>query len=87
MELKTTWLGLSPPVVESSMGKWYAGIYKMKKDKKWKIRSNRNVMSETQRGNRDDLEDTPDHLPDIEIFKVYDVVPVSLEVISVKRKN
>lgn len=32
MELKTTWLGLSPPVVESSiMGKWYAGIYKMKK--------------------------------------------------------
>ena len=32
MELKATWLGLSPPVVESSiMGKWYAGIYKMKK--------------------------------------------------------
>ena len=43
--------------------------------------------AETQRGNRDDLEDTPDHLPDIEIFKVYDVVPVSLKVISVKRKN
>ena len=45
------------------------------------------MMSETQRGNRDNLEDTPDHLPDIKIFKVYDLVPISLEVISVKRKN
>ena len=32
MELKATWLGLSPPVEESSIiGKWYAGICKMKK--------------------------------------------------------
>ena len=45
------------------------------------------MMSEIQRGNRDNLEDTPDHLPDIKIFKVYDAVPISLEVISVKRKK
>ena len=35
MELKVTWLGLSPPVEESStMGKWYARIFKMKKESK-----------------------------------------------------
>lgn len=31
MELKTAWLGLSPPAEESNiMGKWYAGIYDTK---------------------------------------------------------
>ena len=63
MELKVTWLGLSPPVEESStMGKWYPRIFEMKKESKlflarwkWKHWSYMNEISETQSGNRDNI--------------------------------
>ena len=33
------------------------------------------------------LEDTPDHLPNIGMFKVYDMVVETLEAIPLKRKK
>ena len=74
------------------MGKWYAGIYKMKKysklfigRQKWKHWSCRCLKPKVGTGIV--LEGTPDHLTDIGMFKVYDVIAGPLEVIPLKGKN
>ena len=44
-------------------------------------------LKQPKKGTGTILEDTPHHLPDIELFKVYDVITGPLEVIPLMGKN
>ena len=84
------------------MGEWYAGIYEIKKcpklfigglrkqfldDKNEKVKAivMRCLKPKMETGAI--LEDTPDHLPYIEMFKVFDVIAGTLELTPLKGKN
>ena len=99
-KLQRTWSSLNPPVQEREVvGKWYAGIYEGKKGKKLCIGRLARRFLEDKDGEVDGIEmrclkpkvglgtvmeDTPDHLPDIGIFKMYDITDGPLDIVPLK---
>ena len=99
-KLQATWKRLNPPVKENQiLGKWYAIIYASKRSSMLFVakvlrRFLHDENSQTQSleikclkpkvGSGTTLEDTPDHLPDISLFALSDVIAGPLEVVPLK---
>ena len=102
-KLRNCWKGLAPPTKEANViGRWYAAIYTTKKTKglyigrllKRFLKDEDGAVDSIQLhclkpkvGSSTILEDTPDHLPDITIFPVHDIIAGPLKVIPIRGKN
>ena len=95
--LLETWSYLAPPAKESDIiGKQFAGIYQAKRTKLLCIGWLMKQFLDNENGNvyaiemgclkskvslRTIMEDTPDHLPDVGVFNIEDVIDGPLEVL------
>lgn len=102
-KLLETWCCLSPPIKESEIvGKWFAGIYESGRSRRLCIGQILKRFLKDENGDVDAIEmrclkpkvglstimeDTPDHLPDIGIFKIHDVIGGPLEVLPLRGKK
>ena len=102
-KLHETWCRLSPPIKESEIvGKWFAGIYETKRSRRLCLGQLMKRFLKDENGDVDTIEmrclkprvglstvmeDTPDHLPDIGIFKIQDVIDGPLEVLPLRVKK
>ena len=93
--LLETWSYLAQPAKESDItGKWFVGIYQAKRTKrlcigeliKWFLDNENGIMYAIKMeclkpkvGLGTIMEDTPDHLPDVGVFNIEDVVDDPLE--------
>jgi len=98
--LRKTWGTINPPVSqEAILGKWYAVTYETKRtsrlfigkivkrfltDKDGSVESLEIRCLKPKVGYQTTIEDTPEHLPDISVFNLTDVIYGPLEVISVR---
>ena len=99
-KLKNCWKGLAPPTKETEViGRWYAAIFATKRTKRLYVGRLLKRFLKDEDGDVDSiqlhclkpkvgsgtvLEDTPDHLPDISIFPVHDVIAGPLNVIQIR---
>ena len=100
--LRKLWKKLNPPTTEESIvEKWYACVYKQKKETLFIVKVKMHFLYDKDGpttglqldclkphvGLSSILETTPEHLPDISKFKLYNIIAGPIEVLPLKERK